>query len=136
MPGTDSQKAERFQQRHLWQGTDGGWQPEYGRSRISKRQGFLPHRSRPGKILTEESNRVILQQLLPEAILATYEALDDEGEEAYDINSSLNSSQLPMVKDVKNIFPNLSELLHWASAVTIGRVWALAKKRNFWWNLC
>ena len=72
------------------------------------------------KILTEESNRVILQQLLPEAILATYEALDDEGEEAYDINSSLNSSQLPMVKDVKNIFPNLSELLHWASAVTIG----------------
>ena len=72
------------------------------------------------KILTEESNRVILQQLLPEAILATYEALGDAGEEGYDVNSSLISSRLPNDGDVENIFPNLPEMLKWPSVMVVG----------------
>ncbi len=72
------------------------------------------------KILTEESNRMILQQLLPEAILATYEMLDEEEEELNDVDSGLNASGAPKGEYVENLIPNLPQMLKWPSAITIG----------------
>lgn len=55
------------------------------------------------KIFTEESNRVILQQLLPEAILATYEAWEKE-------SANMKNSLEKLLK----------ETLSWASVIVAG----------------
>lgn len=57
------------------------------------------------QIYTPESNRIILQQLLPEAIISTYEVRDDDR---------------GVLKDEQQVTSKLESLIRWADCVCIG----------------